>query len=214
MTKRMLPYVVRPGDYLIKLAHRGGFDVDTVWNDPRNEDLRQLRDDHNMLAAGDVIHLPPPKPRSLPITMGAVNRYTAKVPRIEVRLALHRLDGTPLADADFDVEGLADAAGQTDGEGRITLQVPVTARELVLVFAREGVRVAVDVGGLDPISETSGIKHRLQNLGLYLPGARSSAGDAEALANAITVFQTRQGLAATGALDDDTRKALLDEHRG
>jgi hypothetical protein len=41
MSKRMVPYVVRPGDYLLKLAHRHGFDVDTVWNDPGNDDLRQ-----------------------------------------------------------------------------------------------------------------------------------------------------------------------------
>jgi hypothetical protein len=74
-------------------------------------------------------------------------------------------------------------------------------------------RLGFDVGGLDPPSETSGIKHRLQNLGLYLAGERSSADEAQALANAITVFQIRQGLAVTGALDDDTRKALLDEHR-
>jgi putative peptidoglycan binding protein len=213
MSKRMIPYVVRPGDYLIKLAHRLGFDVDAVWNHPANEDLRKIRDDHNLLAPGDVIQVPPQEPQGLPIASGAVNRYTAKVPRIEVRLALHRVDGTVIAGADYEVEGLPDAAGQTDGEGRITLQLPVTTREVVVSLASEEARFTVDVGGLDPISETSGIKHRLQNLGLYLPGERSSADDAQALANAITVFQTRQGLAATGALDDDTREALLDEHR-
>lgn len=213
MGKRMAPYVVQQGDYLAKLAHRDGFDADEVWSDPKNQELAAQRPDHNMLAPGDVIYLPVPDREAVPLQKGTVNRYSATVPKVEVRLALHRLDGTPLADQDYETEGLAGATGKTDGEGKVTLQVPITAREVVIVIKSEELRIMVDVGGLDPAGEASGIKHRLQNLGLYLPGSRTGAAEDEALANAVRVFQSRRGIEPTGELDDQTRQALLDEHR-
>jgi hypothetical protein len=36
------PYVIKQGDHLALLAYKFGFDADTVWNDPKNAQLRQL----------------------------------------------------------------------------------------------------------------------------------------------------------------------------
>ncbi len=52
MSQEMRPYVVRQGDYLVKLAFVHGFDAEEVWNDPKNEEIRGRRADHNILAPG------------------------------------------------------------------------------------------------------------------------------------------------------------------
>ena len=39
----MRPYVIRQGDYITKLAHQRGFDADAIWNDPKNQSLRERR---------------------------------------------------------------------------------------------------------------------------------------------------------------------------
>src|SRR5688572_23264483 len=99
----MRPYVVRQGDYLTQLAHRRGFSVEDVWNDPANDALRQKRSSPEILQPGDILHLPERRegwnPRSL--TIGGENRFTAKIPAVQIKLVLQRADGTAIANKPF-----------------------------------------------------------------------------------------------------------------
>jgi hypothetical protein len=52
-----MPYVVRQGDHLAKVAVRMGFDADRVWNSDKNASLRERRPDRNMLCAGDILYV-------------------------------------------------------------------------------------------------------------------------------------------------------------
>ena len=61
----MKPYVVKQGDYLLKLAHGLGFDADTVWNADENADLKAKRDP-NILCPGDLLYVPDSEPKPLP----------------------------------------------------------------------------------------------------------------------------------------------------
>ena len=45
----MKPYVIKQGDYLLKVAHLRGFDPDAVWSDPKNEPPDELRETQLML---------------------------------------------------------------------------------------------------------------------------------------------------------------------
>ena len=63
---------------------------------------------------------------------------------------------------------------------------------------------------MDPISEVSGIKRRLANLGFY-SGPMDGDMDEETQ-EALARFQTQQGLPATGQADEATRQKLLDRH--
>jgi putative peptidoglycan binding protein len=213
MSGDMRPYVVRQGDYLVKLAFVHGFDAEEVWNDPRNDELKKLRGgNHDILAPGDVIYLPVKEKEGLPITMGATNRYVARVPRVEVNLVFKNTDGTPLADEPYEIRGLGAQAGEpkTGGDGGIALKVHVTVREVTVVFPRMHVAHRIHVGHLDPHMEVSGIKHRLLNLGYW--NDLLDLEEEEQLALALTAFQASRGLAATGLLDDDTRDALRHAH--
>jgi|HubBroStandDraft_1064217.scaffolds.fasta_scaffold01167_4 hypothetical protein len=75
-----IPYVVRTGDYLLKVATRLGFDADQVWSDARNGRLRSVRGSPNVLCSGDVLYVPEKAKRWLRVKTGAVNRFTVHVP--------------------------------------------------------------------------------------------------------------------------------------
>ena len=81
MSEEKRPYVVRQGDYLVKLGFVYGFDAEEVWNDAKNEEIRGRRPDHNVLAPGDIVYIPVKKKEGLPIIKGTTNHYVAKVPR-------------------------------------------------------------------------------------------------------------------------------------
>lgn len=212
MGDEMRPYVVRQGEYLEKLAWIHGFDAAEVWGHEKNKELADRREDHNILAPGDLIYLPVKRDEGLPIEKGAVNRYVAKVPRMEVSLIL-RQGITPLANQPYEVRGLEDptARGTTGDDGSLTLRVPVKTREIEIVLPQFELSYPVRLGDLDPLAEDTGARMRLSNLG-YLP-TTDGGQTAEALhAWAVRRFQRDAGLAETGEIDEATRAELGRAH--
>jgi hypothetical protein len=213
----MIPYVVRQGDYLPRLAHAMGFSAEEVWNDPSNRELRAVRQDMNILAPGDVIQVPEPRQEALPLSPGAPNRYRASVPKTSVNVVF--LDGpAALADEPCRIEGLGPsrALGRTDGEGRLTLEVPLHVREVSVIFPGKNRSYSLLIGHMDPVTETSGVRARLEHLGyLPAPAGEGSMSEEEArarLREAVRVFQRDQGLEPSGQVDGATRDALRRAH--
>ena len=210
MGKALIPHVIRQGEHLVKLAFVHGFNADEVWNDPKNKALRELRKDPMVLAPGDVLHIPAPAKQGLPMSAGTTNRYTAKVPRVDVHIVLHDDAGAPLANEPYVIEGLGgDQEKTTAADGAASFAAPVHVREVMLYLPRRHMRMAVRVGDLDPMDESTGVAARLTNLGYLEAGEEPSA---EAVAAAIKELQRAKGLPQTGALDDDTKKALEEAH--
>lgn len=210
MNATMIPYVVRQGDYLVKLAFHHGFDVDEVWKHPKNAEIRGKRGDHHVLAPGDVVYLPVKPKEGLPLRKGTTNRYVAKVPRVPINLSFHDERG-PLAGTPFIAKGGAKPAeGKTDGEGKVTLHVPVHVTEVTVELPEHGLRQRVLVGHLDPIGESTGAVSRLLQLGYLRRNGDGSVPTAEdaVVREAIVAFQNKQGIDPTGALDQPTRDAL------
>lgn len=222
MSGEMRPYVVRQGDYLVKLAFVHGFDAQEVWNDAKNEEIRGRREDHNILAPGDIVYIPVKEKEALPIVKGATNRYKARVPKVTFKLRF--LDGAgPLAQQPYTLEGVASPEkGVSDGDGQVELTVPVDAAELMVIFPERDLRFAVRLGHLDPIDERSGQMARLVQLGYLLTspaalfggevdGEEIDDGD-ERLTRAVRAFQSDKMLEVTGVVDDATRDALKSAH--
>jgi len=211
----MLPYVVKQGDYLEKLAHAQSFDADAVWNDPKNAELKSERDP-NILHPGDVLYVPErkePQP-SLHLATGSDNLYVADVPRVTVCLVFRNLD-MPRAAEPYVVGGLGEPEeGVTDPDGRVELQVPVHVREVQVVFPKANVAYPIRVGDMDPIDQPSGVRKRLLHLGYYVePSPDAGEGDEEVSEQAaIHAFQMANDLLPTGLLDDETRAQLLSQH--
>lgn len=215
----MVPYVVRAGDHLDRLAHRYRFDAAKVWNDPKNAKLKEKRGAGNVLAVGDILYIPDPTESTqwLPVQPGQKNSFVATVPTTVVKLR-PMFNGQPAANADYRVQcGGTEQQGTTDGDGNLSFQAPLTAWTAVLVVAGKP-KMPVRIGHLDPVDTDSGVVQRLRHL-RYLPHAGVHGDDDTpsdwldgALGSAIGEFQKASGLQASGTMDDDTRKALVAAH--
>ena len=211
------PYVVRQGDHLAKLAHTHGFDAEEVWGHEQNTDLRQLLRTPDVLAPGDILHVPVKPKEGLAFAAGTSNRYRAAVPKIKVSLTF-KDEERVFSNEPFEVHGLGSegthgqtSEGKTDANGRLNLELPVTAREVSIVFPNQNVAYDVRIGDMDPAAELSGIKKRLENLG-YLPRDCDLGTEDAYLVAALSAFQKKHGLEGTGAVDDATKRALEEEH--
>jgi hypothetical protein len=103
--------------------------------------------------------------------------------------------------------------GSTDGDGMAEIPLPPRARKgrLILHGGTPQERVIpLNLGAMDPISEWTGVRKRLLNLGF----ACREEGDALTadLERALLRFQEANGLDMSGKADDATRAKLKDVH--
>ena len=205
-------HVVRQGEYLTKLAHQLGFDADAVWNHTRNADLRALRTNREILCPGDVLWVPDSPRKLVQLRIGEDNAFASSIPETQIHLTLLQRDGTPLANTAYTVQGAPGLTdGSTDGDGKVSLTLPVHVERVLLVF-ESGQQYQVAVGEMDPIEETSGVLKRLIHLG-YLTECADPTSDDFELRLALSAFQKAQGLPITGQIDDPTRHALVAAHK-
>lgn len=205
----MRPYVVRAGDTLGRIARAAGQSPETVWSHPRNAALKSQRPHPEVLLPGDIVHLPDAPPEGARFQRGADNRYRADVPQVVARVAL-RLEGAALVDEAVVLMGAGEPrALRSDGDGRVELTVPLSAEHVELVLVDRGVTIPVAIGHLDPADTLSGQRQRLHHLGFL-----EAAHGGDDLSSAVAAFQRAQRIAVTGALDEDTRAALVRAHGG
>lgn len=229
-------YVVQQGDYLTKLAFRHGFNLDEVWNHPKNAEVKAACDDnHNILAPGDILYIPVREERRLPLKAGTSNTYVATVPKVAVSLVLRSGDQA-LAGEPFTIEGLrTPMTGQTSADGSLKFEAPVDVREVQLTLPQRNTVHSVFIGDMDPVSKSSGVFKRLAHLGhlvwrpelevdsndlleaegpLDLVARLRAAGgsDRTALERGVAAFQSAQGLGVNGDLDEATLEALTVAH--
>jgi type VI secretion system secreted protein VgrG len=208
------PYVVRQGDYLQKLAFSHGFDADTVWNDPKNAELKQKRKDSNQLVPGDILHFARPARDSHVLTKGTTNKYEAVVPTTTVRFVFENEAG-PFAFEPYKIEGLgASVEGKTDGAGVLFIKAPIHVREVKVTFPKKRLVFPLHIGDMDPIDEPSGVCQRLEHLG-YMLAHSDALSEEEAITRekeAIAAFQRAHGMTVTGKLDEATKTAIVQAH--
>ncbi len=207
----MQPYIVRQGDYLLKIAMRIPCPVKAIWDAPENAELRRARDP-NLLYPGDVLWVPQPQRRWLPVTTASTTRLTTTVPSTPLRLVFGDPDA-PWAGNACVVSGLGgdDLQRTTDSEGALTLEAPAHVDVVTVRFPDADASFFVFVGHMDPIDTPTGALKRLHNLG-YCDIASAQADPDSALCMAVAAFQEDQDIGITGELDDDTRAALLEAH--
>ncbi len=219
----MRAVIIRQGDHLAGLAARLGFDADEVWQHERNAELRERRDNPQVLSPGDILYVPDPPANALTLQPNTENRYRAPQPALRIALVVDDGSGR-LANAAYRLEGLSSPReGTTDGDGSLEEWVPPRTREVRLVFPEhEDLTMTLPLGHLDPIEQTSGTWDRLEALG-YLasitladPSALEEVLDVDErnrrLAAALRTFQSDRDLEQTGTLDDETRAALEEAH--
>jgi N-acetylmuramoyl-L-alanine amidase len=103
--------------------------------------------------------------------------------------------------------------GTTDEEGMIEINIPPNAQRGRLIVepgTPNEISIPVNLGHLNPISELSGIKQRLANLGFDC-GDRNEE-ETPGLEAMLRAFQEKHGLNVTGELDQTTRDKIQELH--
>jgi N-acetylmuramoyl-L-alanine amidase len=203
-------HVVRPGDCLTNIADAYGFaDYRVIYDHPNNAAFKKKRPNPHVIKPGDRIFIPEREPREVDAATGKAHRFRVKRPRAKIHVYVREV-GEAFAKKKYeiDVEGET-IKGVTDGDGLVEATVPASASEATLRFPADRVTFRLRLGDIDPITEISGVRHRLDNLGY--PCRDGDVVDDE-LTEALRRFQEDRGLDPTGALDDKTRDALKQEH--
>lgn len=209
MSDDWTPYVVRAGDYVLKVANRLGFDAEQVWSDARNERLRSVRGSPNVLCSGDVLYVPSPTKRWLTVNVGAVNAFTVQVPTAEVSVTFVS-EGRPVAGQACRIHELPKlTALKTDSNGALSFSIPATLDIATVEFTNLSLTQTLHIGGLDPATEDSGVIQRLYNLG-FLKSRSTEPGDG--VIAAARAFRRSIGESGEGALDDEERRQLEKVH--
>lgn len=214
----MTAYTVAPGDCLSSIARVFGLPGwESIYNFGPNDDFRRLRPDPNIILSGD--HLLVPDRTLREDAAGTDQRHQFKLAAFLVSLRLILLDedlqplpGTPyhlrVANSVFE--------GQTNSDGLVEHLIPPDAGRAFLSVkvnreqGQTGYSWDLLLGMLDPVTTTTGLQGRLNNLG-YNTGAVDGI-QGPRTTQAIEDFQAKFDLAVSGVADSITRNKLVEVH--
>lgn len=203
-------YLVRAGDCVASIAVGTGHFWETIWNDAANSQLREVREDPYILLPGDRVTIPELRRKDEPIE--AERRHRFKRKGCPEKLIVHfREGGSPRVNQRYVlILDNQEHEGVTDPNGRVELFIPPDAKRGVVYFPDSEDAYELDLGHLDPVSETSGIQGRLRNLGYY--DGPVDGRDSLQLEAGVRAFQAKQSLPASGQLDENGRRKLQEIH--
>lgn len=190
----------------------------TIWNDPGNAKLRELRHNPHILLAGDEVFIP-----DLPenVTHGANEQrhvFAIESPALFLNVKLEDLDGKPIANGagklrvdaadDNGRESLEDEFDvTTDKNGKISQEILADADIAELDVGDD--HFLIEIGVLDPVRSVKGMQGRLNNLGYF---AGFNELDQEQLRWALEEFQHDHGISPpNGDIDDPRNRAKIDQ---
>jgi len=206
-------YTVKQGDHLSKIAKDNGFtDYTIIWDHPNNSDLKNLRQNPNILLPGDQVFIPDMEEKHETGATDKKHTFTVNKNTLKLRLVLEDMYEKPIAGAqcalliDGQVYQLT-----TDGNGKLEQEIPLDAKEGSLTIRGDQTPFAnqvlpIKIGHLDPLDEPSGQIARLNNLG-YSAG-KLDGSDTAAFSSAIQEFQCDNSLTVDGICGPQTQAKL------
>jgi len=207
------------GDDLLRHAHKHGVSRQAVLSHPQNQELLAYRDPA-VLSEDDDVFVPDPVVRTITVGTGETTYLVYKPQRRVLHLVLQDDNGEP-RQADYTLcEFVFDGPKPKYGlplpaqlygfacRGVIHEELPIAVSGLTLILEdAPAERISINLGRLDPVSTTRGLKRRLCNLGLYHADVDSPVVDQE-LSEALRTFQRAHGMPVTGVSDAATRDKL------
>lgn len=205
-------YVVEQGDCMSSISAQYGFDWRTLWNHPENADLKSSRKDANILYPGDIVFIPDKAERQESCATDQRHPFVRTGQPETLRIRIYDEFGKPAKNTQYElvIHGVNNRKGTTSGDGELRLSIPPTATEARLFLGEHRREISLYLGGLDPLTETSGIQARLANLG-YTPGPIDGLMGPRTR-QAIRDFQDQYALTVSGQPDDATRAKLKEIH--
>lgn len=209
----MPKHIVRRGECIDSIAAHYG--VTPAALKAKNEELFRSRSGGYVLKVGDVVDAPTvgEASRKASFSAGGTVRYKATIPSTTLKVKVVDDAGEPVKSQPFKVVGSrVERTGTTDGDGFVIAKLPVhvTTATLEVQFPEdeEPHTFTLKLGHLDPVTELSGVRQRLVNLGWL---GHTTASDDEVVA-AVRRWQRAKELTVTGRLDDAGREQLVSDH--
>ena len=198
------------GDSIPSLAYEAGLLSDTVWNDPHNAKLKQLRKNPNQLKEGDLVYLREIQPREESRAADAQHKFKKKGCPAKLRIQINLLD-EPWRDEQYTlIAGDLIKNGMTDADAMIEASVPPNLKSAQVLLQGGKLTIQLNNGKLNPPDTISGMKQRLNNLGFLCPNEDDTPDDdfkAE-----LARFQVKYHLEETGEPDGPTKAKLEEVH--
>lgn len=234
-------HTVRQGESVMSIAHEHGFLWQTVWNHPKNAQLKANRVDPEVLMPGDVLHVPDRGEKKE--SAGADQAHTFKrkgIPAM-VRVALRRpkkeadgkveqektdasefkepepkaADDEPMADIPYAVyaDGKLVKEGKTGGDGKIEAKIPPAAGAARIVLEPGTPKERTADLNIRGMDPIEEIPGICKRLNnLGYPCPSDVAEITPAVAGALRAFQEKNGLEQTGEADAKTKDRLKQAH--
>lgn len=205
---------VKAGECISTIAFDHGLFWETVWNDPANAALRELRGNPNILAEGDEVVVPDKRVASVPCATGRRHVFRRKGVPETVSVRLLDTAGVPRANVAYHFSiGNAVREGTSDADGWIREYVPPQPAVAKLIISATEI-YAIAIGHLAPLATAEGLQQRLRNLGYTITDDAGTIGGSTW--TAIERFLTDRGHALPAARDEsalaDVRTKLEQAH--
>lgn len=205
-------YVVQEGDCISSIASAHGHFWETIWDAAANAELREAREDPNVLLPGDRLTVPERREKWEARPTEQRHRFRRRGEPAMLRLRFLAC-GEPRAGEPYriEVDGRTVAEGTLDDDGMLEVPIPPAAGQALAAVGEPGQEDVHEfaLGGTDPVTELRGVQQRLINLSY---GCDLEAELGESTRAAIRAFQAEHDLEETGEPDEATRQALLDAH--
>jgi hypothetical protein len=200
-------HVVRQGEHLTGISKQHGISPDKIWTLSENADLKRTREKRDVLFPGDVLQLPDVESGVESASTEATHRFRLKSPVLVLRLVLRDASDRPVAGKDCILTvGSETHELTTDDEGVLEQKIPEDAVDATLEI--DGNDLTLEIGHLDPVTEQTGQKARLNNLG-YNSGPVDCTCEA-AFLSAVEEFQCDNDLHVDGIVGKNTRGKLVE----
>jgi len=207
-------YTVKAGDCISSIAYKHGFSPDTIWQHAGNQNLKQKRQDPNVLKPGDVVVIPDKEIKE--VSKPTEQRHRFVLRGVPAMLRLQLLDGKHKPRSNLPYRLIVDGkitTGSTDDDGMIVQDIPPDAQKgtLDVKVGSKTEHYELRLGHVNPHDDLSGVQQRLRNLGYPVSGEAGQLD--EQTRNALKLFQGRFKLPVTGEADNATLNILKEIHR-
>lgn len=211
----MPQYTVRQGDSIASIAHAHGFHWETIWEHSNNAELRQLRENPNILYPDDVVFIPDREAKQEPGGTDQRHRFRRLGSPQMLRIRLLNRQDEPRADLSYTLEIDGNTFSDTTNSNGI-LEHPVPPDAGTGMLQIEGPEAQetyqITIGTMDPIAESSGVQARLNNLGFYGPQCEINGQMDGATIDALRRFQRKHNLDEIDEISESARTRLNESH--
>jgi hypothetical protein len=205
-------HIVKQGECIESIAFEHGFFWETVWNHPKNKELRELRKSPNVLRPGDEVHIPVKRYKAVDCQSGKRHVFRLKGVPSKLKIVVRDDDrvraNTPYV---LVVDG-KQYKGTTDAEGRLEHPISPRAQKGKLIVGEGDTQREFELrlGHLDPKEDVAGVQGRLNNLGFDCGPEDGELGPRTQ--QAIMDYQAHHELEPTGEIDEPTRNKLFEDY--